>query len=72
MAKRPVSRKMSKPMRVFSWALISLVLLGFVVGPLARGALFYQNYRGEAVFVPFVILVGVVMVIAAIVGSRNR
>ena len=72
-----VNKKTSSPRRQSRWKsfltyfVLFLVIVGFTLRPLSRGALFYRNYRGEAVFVPFVLLVAALVVVIAFI-DRNR
>lgn len=74
----PVRNKSASPSRRSKpkEALIGLVLLFVVLGlacyPLAKGALFYQSYWGGAVFVPFVLVIAVIIVVAIVVNGRRR
>jgi len=49
-----------------------LVVLGLAARPLARGALFYQSYWGGAVFVPFLLFVGAVILVIAVVDWNRK
>jgi hypothetical protein len=69
--KSKAPQKLSKAKEALSYVVLLLVLLGLVARPLGKGALFYQNYWGGAVFVPFVLLVGVILVLAVAL-MRNR
>ena len=54
------------------YLVLLLVLLGSVTRPLVRGALFYQNFWGGAVFVPFALLVVALIVVVIVIKSNRR
>lgn len=53
--------------RFFAFLGMGLILLG--VSTIRMGRLYYHNYRGDNVFAPFAILIGI---IALVVYFRNR
>jgi hypothetical protein len=63
---RKSSRRWTRTKQVLKWAILFLVVLGFAARPLARGVLFYQSYWGGAVFTPFVLLMGALIVVIAV------
>jgi hypothetical protein len=64
--------KQSRWRRFLSAFVLFLVILGLALRPLSRGALFYRNYRGEAVFfVPFILLIAAIVVVIVFI-ERNR
>ena len=48
-----------------------LLALALAARPLAKGAMFYESYWGGAVFVPFVLLIGAVLVVI-VASNWNR
>ncbi|HKE06861.1 MAG TPA: hypothetical protein VKB48_03475 [Candidatus Acidoferrum sp.] len=63
--------KQSRWRRFLSAFVLFLVILGLAIRPVSRGALFYRNHRGEAVFVPFVLLIAAIVVVIVFI-ERNR
>ena len=49
-----------------------LLALGLIGRPLARGTVFYQNYWGGTVFVPFAVFILVLIAIAAFKGGDGK
>jgi hypothetical protein len=70
--KRTPPPKRSKLKEVSMFLVLLLLTLGMVARPLSHGALFYQNYRGEAVFVPFVLFVAAILVVAAVINLKRK
>jgi hypothetical protein len=72
-----VSRKHTTPPKrsrlkeFLVYFVLLLVMLGLVARPLARGTMFYQNYWGGAVFVPFLLLIAAIL-IAIVIINWNR
>ena len=52
--------------------LVFFVVLGLAARPLSKGALFYQSYWGGAVFVPFILLVAVLVVVAFVLDWKRK
>lgn len=66
------SRIWTKTKRLLTYLVLMLVVLGLAARPLARGALFYQSYWGGAVFVPFLLFVGAVILVIAVVDWNRK
>jgi O-antigen/teichoic acid export membrane protein len=65
--------KRSKLRRFLIYLVLLLALLGLFARPLAKGALFYQSYWGGAIFIPFLLLIVAIFVVAVVVNSnRNK
>jgi len=75
---KPVNRKPKSPRiwpktkRLLAYFVLLLVVLGLAARPLARGALFYQTYWGGAVFVPFLIVVAVVILVIVVIDWNRK
>jgi hypothetical protein len=61
-----------KTKRLLAYFVLLLVVLGLAAHPLARGALFYQTYWGGAVFVPFLIVVAVVILVIVVIDWHRK
>jgi len=61
-----------KTKRLLAYFVLLLVVLGLAARPLARGALFYQTYWGGAVFVPFLIVVAVVILVIVVIDWNRK
>lgn len=66
------SRSWIRTKRLLGYFVLLLVLLGLVARPLAKGALFYQSYWGGAVFVPFILLIAAVILVAAVLDRKRK
>ena len=65
--------KRSKLRGFLIYLALLLAMLGLLARPLAKGALFYQSYWGGAVFVPFLLLIVAIFVVAVVVNwNRNK
>jgi hypothetical protein len=72
-SKKPNSvRKPSKLKETFALLVFLLVTLGLVGRPLAKGVLFYQNYWGGAVFIPEILFIALLLVVAAVVNLKRK
>ena len=65
-------KELSKPRKALVYVVLLFVVVGVGGRPLARGQLFYQNYWGGAVFVPTILLVGAIILIAALRNLSGR
>lgn len=73
MGRRPASpARRSKGKEFLTYFVVLLVVLGFATRHLAKGRLFYQNFWGGAVFVPFVLLVALVVVIIIVLNWNRK
>ena len=73
MNRKPKSPRIwPKTKRLLAYFVLLLVVLGLAARPLARGALFYQTYWGGAVFVPFLIVVAVVILVIVVIDWNRK
>lgn len=64
--------KRSKLRELLIGLVLLLVMLGLLARPLANGAMFYQSYWGGAVFVPFLLLILAILVVAVVVNWNRK
>jgi membrane protein implicated in regulation of membrane protease activity len=62
----------SRPGTRIIFGLAGIMILWFGIATITAGKLHYPNWWGGAVFAPFAIIVGTIMVIAAIRGKPFR
>jgi hypothetical protein len=74
MSRKAIRRPKRSKLRGFLiYLVLLLMMLGLLARPLAKGALFYQSYWGGAVFVPFLLLIIAIFVVAVVVNlNRNK
>jgi hypothetical protein len=70
--KRTPRPRRSKLKEILISFLLVLLVLGLAARPLAKGALFYQNYWGGPVFVPFVVLIAAIIVVGAVIRLMRK
>jgi len=68
---RTSAPKRSNPTKFLVSFVLVLLALALAARPLAKGAMFYESYWGGAVFVPFVLLIGAVLVVI-VASNWNR
>jgi hypothetical protein len=74
MSRKAIKRPKRSTLSGFlAYFVLLLMLLGLLARPLAKGALFYQSYWGGAVFVPFLLLIIAIFVVAVVANwNRNK
>jgi hypothetical protein len=73
MNRKGITRPRRSKLREFLiYFVLLLVVLGFSARPLAKGAMFYQSYWGGAVFVPFLLLIVAILVVAVVVNWNRK
>ena len=58
--------------RLLSYLVLFFIALGLAARPLSKGALFYQSYWGGAVFIPFILLVATLVLVALVLDWRRK
>jgi hypothetical protein len=73
MKHRHVNRRKREPTHRVFLAILGLMFIGMGASPLLRGRTHYQSYWGGAVFAPFVIVIGLLVLIGVFtIREKNR
>src|SRR6266849_2556133 len=69
MGKRKAKKEL-EPMPMAGRVVVGIVLFSFICLTLLTGKFYLHNWRGDTAFLPFVLLIGLLLIVV-IVGSRS-